>query len=188
MSITDRLVNAYIFNGFWEDIGTIKSFYNTNINLASLNPAFNFYEENTPIYTHKRYLPASKINFCTFSSSLAAEGSIITNASIRNSIIGIRSVIESGSDLDGVICMGHDFYETPDQKYENHNLKRPNLGIGKGTIIRGAIIDKNTRIGEGCRIGLEDIPREEGDHGNYYIRDGIIIIPKSSVIPNGTVI
>ena len=186
--IGERHVNAYIFNGFWEDIGTIKSFYKTNINLASLNPDFNFYDENSPIYTHKRYLPASKINFCTFSASLAAEGSIITNASIRNSIIGIRSIIESGADIDGVICLGQDYYETPDQKRENLDKQRPDLGIGKGTIIRRAIIDKNSRIGEGCRIGLEEKVREEGDHGNYYIRDGIIILPKFSVIPDGTVI
>ncbi len=187
-SIGEKHVNAYIFNGFWEDIGTIKSFYNTNINLASVNPDFNFYEEDTPIFTHKRYLPASKINFCTFSQSLAAEGSIITNASIRNSIIGIRSIIESGSDLDGVICMGHDFYETPAQKAENHRKRVPNFGIGKGTIIRRAIIDKNTRIGEGCRIGLEEKEREDGDYGNYHVSDGIIVIPKKAVVPDGTVI
>jgi len=187
-AIENRKVNAYIFNGFWEDIGTIKNFYDTNINLASMNPDFNFYVENTPIFTHKRYLPASKINFCTFSQSLAAEGSIITNASIRNSIIGIRSIIESGTDLDGVICMGHDYYETPEQKSNNNRQRNPNLGIGKGTMIRKAIIDKNTRIGEGCRIGLENKVREDGDYGNYFMKDGIIIIPKKSAIPDGTVI
>lgn len=186
MIIENRKVNAFIFTGFWEDIGTIKSFYNTNINLASMNPDFNFYDENAPIYTHKRYLPASKINFCTFSQSLTTEGSIITNASIRNSIIGIRSIIESGADLDGVICMGQDYYETPGQKEKNRHENKPNLGIGKGSIIRRAIIDKNTRIGEGCRIGLEDKHREEGDYGNFYIRDGIIILPKGAVIPDGT--
>ncbi len=187
-AIQNRKVNAYIFRGFWEDIGTIKSFYETNINLSSMNPDFNFYDENAPIYTHKRYLPASKINFCTFSQSLTSEGSIITNASIRNSIIGIRSIIESGADIDGVICMGHDYYETPKQTAKNRQDKIPNLGIGKGTIIRRAIIDKNARIGEGCRIGLEEKEREEGDYGNYYVRDGIIIIPKASIIPDGMVI
>lgn len=187
-AIENRKVNAYIFDGFWEDIGTIKSFYETNINLTSMNPDFNFYDEKAPIYTHKRYLPASKINFCTFSQSLTTEGSIITNASVRNSIIGIRSIIESGADVDGVVCMGHDHYETPERKERNKREKIPNLGIGKGTIIRRAIIDKNTRIGEGCRIGLEEKEREEGDYGNYYIRDGIIIIPKGSIVPDGTVV
>jgi glucose-1-phosphate adenylyltransferase len=188
MTISKKAVNAYIFNGFWEDIGTIRSFYQTNINLASLNPDFNFYDERSPIFTNKRYLPASKINFCTFSQSLTAEGSIITNASIRDSIIGIRSIIESGADLDGVVCMGHDYYETPEQKEENRASNTPNLGIGKGTIIRRAIIDKNTRIGEGCRIGMGNEPCEDGDCGNYYVQDGIIIIPKHAIIPDGTVI
>ena len=187
-AISNRPVNAYLYTGFWEDIGTIKSFYETNIDLTSVNPAFNFYDEKNPIYTHKRHLPASKINFCTLSQSLASEGSIITNASIKNSIIGIRSIIESGAELDGVICMGHDYYETPETIGENRKKHIPNLGIGDDSIIKRAIIDKNARIGEGCRIGLDDVAREEGDHGNYYVRDGIIIIPKSAVIPDGTVI
>jgi glucose-1-phosphate adenylyltransferase len=187
-AISNRHVNAYIYTGFWEDIGTIKSFYETNIDLTSVNPAFNFYDEKNPIYTHKRHLPASKINFCTLSQSLASEGSIITNASIKNSIIGIRSIIESGAELDGVICMGHDYYETPETIEENRNRHVPNLGIGKGSSIKRAIIDKNARIGEGCRIGLDDVEREDGDHGSYYVRDGIIIIHKHAVIPDGTVI
>jgi glucose-1-phosphate adenylyltransferase len=188
MTISKKAVNAYVFNGFWEDIGTIRSFYRTNINLASMNPDFNFYDERSPIFTNKRYLPSSKINFCTFSQSLTAEGSIITNASIRDSIIGIRSIIESGADLDGVICMGHDYYETPEQKDENRADQIPDLGIGKGTIIRRAIIDKNARIGEGCRIGMGHEPQEDSESDNYYIREGIIIIPKHALIPDGTVI
>ena len=187
-TINERKVNAYVFDGFWEDIGTIKNFYDTNINLASVNPDFNFYIEHKPIYTHKRYLPSSKINYCTFSQSLAAEGSIITNASIRNSIIGIRSIIESGADLDGVICMGHDYYETPEQMIKHRKDNHPNLGIGRGTMIRRAIIDKNTRIGEGCRIGLDNMEREDGDFGNYFVKDGIIVIPKAAIIPDGTII
>ena len=187
-AISNRHVNAHIYTGFWEDIGTIKSFYETHINLTSVNPTFNFYDERNPIYTHKRHLPASKINFCTLSQSLASEGSIITNASIKNSIIGIRSIIESGAELDGVICMGHDYYETPETLQENRNKHIPNLGIGKGSIIKRAIIDKNARIGEGCRIGLDDMDREDGDHGSYYVRDGIIIIQKHAIVPDGTVI
>ncbi|TFG64980.1 MAG: glucose-1-phosphate adenylyltransferase [Spirochaetales bacterium] len=180
-------VNAYIYPGFWEDIGTIKSFYETNLNLASINPDFNFYDENSPIYTHRRQLPASKINFCTISQSLAAEGSIITNASISRSIIGIRTIIESGASLDGVVCMGADYYESPEQKLEDREAGIPHVGIGFGTIIRGAIIDKNAKIGDGCRIGVDDIDRKDGDYGTYHIRDNIIIIPKNGIIPNGSV-
>ncbi|HUZ18527.1 MAG TPA: glucose-1-phosphate adenylyltransferase [Spirochaetia bacterium] len=187
-AIKERHVNAYIFGGFWVDIGTIKSFYEANIDLASVNPRFNFYDENMPIYTHRRHLPATKINFCTISQSLAAEGSIITNATISSSIIGIRTLIESGANLDGVICLGANFYETPEQKRENERKGIPNIGIGRGTVAKRAIFDMNARIGDNCRIGVDERVREDGDYDNYYIRDGIIIVPKNAIIPQGTVI
>ncbi len=186
--IKERKVASYLFDDFWEDIGTIKAFYETNLNLASIRPQFNFYDEDMPIYTHRRYLPATKLNFCSFSSSLASEGSIITNASIVNSIIGVRTLIESGASLNGVYCMGANFYETDAQKAENKKNGIPNLGIGEGTLIRKAIIDMNARIGVGCRIGIDDRPREEGDFENYSIHDGIIVIHKNAIIPDGTII
>ena len=188
MAIGKKHVNAFVYSGFWEDIGTIKNFYETNIDLASLSPRFNFYDEKMPIYTHRRHLPATKVNFCNISQSLTAEGSIITNANITNSIIGIRSIIESGASLDGVYDMGAQYYESPAEKHENWEMGRPNIGIGNGTQIRRAIIDVNVRIGEGCRIGVDAIPRNDGDYGSYYIRDGIIVIRKEAVIPSGTVI
>lgn len=179
-------VNAYIFSGYWEDIGTIKSFYEANLDLCSINPQFNFYAEESPIYTHMRNLPASKVNYSMLNQALAADGCIITNASITRSLIGVRTVIESGASLDGVICMGADYYENEAQKEENLREHRPNLGIGGGSIIKGAIIDKNARIGENCRIGIDSIERKEGEYGNYYIVDGIIVIPKNAVISSGT--
>ncbi|MCI2097860.1 MAG: glucose-1-phosphate adenylyltransferase [Sphaerochaetaceae bacterium] len=185
--IKTRKVAAFLFDGFWEDIGTIKAFYETNLDLASINPQFNFYDEEMPIYTHRRHLPATKMNFCNISCSLASEGSIITNAYIVNSIIGVRTIIESGASLDGVYCMGAQYYETEGQKAENARNGIPNIGIGKGTIIRKAIIDQNVRIGDGCRIGIDDIPRQEGDFEMYSIHDGIIVINKNAVIKNGTV-
>jgi glucose-1-phosphate adenylyltransferase len=181
-------VGAYLFDGFWEDIGTIKAFYETNLDLASVTPSFNFYNEDMPIYTHRRHLPATKVNFCNISCSLTSEGSIITNAYIVNSIIGVRTLIESGASLDGVYCMGASFYETPEEKAENERKGIPNIGIGKGTIIRKAIIDQNARIGEGCRIGIDDIERQEGDFANYSIHDGIIVIQKNAIIPDGTIL
>lgn len=179
---------AYIYTGFWEDIGTIRNFYETNINLASINPLFNFYDEAMPIYTHRRDLPASKFNFSSISQTLTADGCIITNANINNSIVGIRTFIESGANLDGVICMGADFYETWEERSNNRIIGRPDVGIGKQAMIKNAIIDKNARIGEGCRIGIDSLAREDGDHGFYFVQDGIIIIPKNTVIPTGTVI
>ena len=184
--VKKRPIASYLFNGFWEDIGTIKAFYDTNLDLATINPKFNFYDEKMPIYTHRRHLPATKVNFSNITSSLTSEGSIITNAYIVNSIIGVRTIIESGASLDGVYCMGATYYETEKQKADNAARGIPNLGIGKGTIIKRAIIDMNTRIGENCRIGIDNIPRKEGDYGDYSIHDGIIVINKGAIIPNGT--
>ncbi len=160
-------VNAYQFNGYWEDIGTIKNFYEANLDLTTLTPKFDFYYETMPIYTRMRNLPPSKMNFSNMNQSIAAEGCIITN---------------------GVVCMGSDYYESDAQRRQNADNRIPNIGIGKGAIIKGAIIDKNAYIGEGCRIGIDDISRVDGDYGNYHIVDGIIVIPKNAVLYPGTVI
>jgi glucose-1-phosphate adenylyltransferase len=187
-AINNHKVNAYIFDGYWEDIGTIRNFYETNLELTSLKPKFDFYDEDRPIYTHRRNLPPSKMNFSTMNQSIAAEGCIITDGSIKDSIVGIRTIIEKGSSLNGVICMGADFYETEIQKAQNAEERIPNVGIGKGSIIKGAIIDKNVRIGEDCRIGIDNIQRADGNYGDYYFVDGIIVIPKNTVLGSGTII
>jgi len=187
-SIGKMKVNAYVFDGYWEDIGTIKNFYEANLDLTSVTPRFDFYEEKAPIYTHMRNLPPSKMNFSNMNQSIAGEGCIITNASISNSIVGIRTIIESGASLNGIVCMGADYYESEKQKKLNLEQKIPLIGIGKGSVIKGAIIDKNARIGEGCRIGVDDLERFDGDFGNYHIVDGIIVIPKNAILYPGTVI
>ena len=187
-SIENFKVQSYIFTGFWEDIGTIKSFYETTINLTNITPDFDFYKESQPIYTRRRDLPASKINSCTITQCLTADGCIITNGNIMHSVIGIRTIIESGATLDGAVCMGADWYETAEEKKQNRERGIPDIGIGKGTLIRHAIIDKNARIGEVCRIGIDHLERIDGDYDNYHIRDGIIVIPKNAVLPSGTVI
>ena len=182
-------VNAYAFDGYWEDIGTIKNFYEANLDLTALRPRFDFYDEMHPIYTHFRCLPPSKMNFSNMSQSIAAEGCIITNASITDSIVGVRTIIETGCSLNGVICMGADFYESEARKHKNAEARIPNVGIGKGVLVKRAIIDKNACIGEGCRIGIDDnITRTDGHYGNYHIIDGIIVIPKNAVLYPGTVI
>ena len=187
-SIKNMKVNAYIYDGYWEDIGTIKSFYEANLNLASVKPNFNLYDEENPVFTHRRNLPPSKINSCVFKQSLAAEGSIITDAYINYSIVGVRTIIREGASLDGVYCMGSDFYETEEEQAENHRHGIPNIGIGRGTVIKHAIIDKNVRIGANCRIGIDDNSHADGDYGNFHIVDGIVIIHKDAVVKDGTVI
>ena len=187
-AISKLKVNAYLFDGYWEDIGTIRNFYDTNLELTSVRPNFDFYDEQRPIYTHMRNLPPSKMNFSNMNQSIAAEGCIITNANVTSSIVGIRTIIETGSSLNGVVCMGADYYETEKQKAQNAEARIPNVGIGRGAIIKGAIIDKNVCIGEGCRIGVDDIKRTDGNYGHYYIVDGIIVIPKNTILYPGTVI
>ncbi len=133
-------------------------------------------------------MPSSKLNYCTLNQALATDGCIITNASIRRSIVGIRTIIESGASLDGVVCMGADHYESEEEKRLNERQGIPNIGIGGGSILRKAIIDKNARIGHNCRIGIDDLPRPEGEYATHYIVDGVIVIPKNMVVPAGTVI
>lgn len=187
-AIKNLKVNAYTFNGYWEDIGTIKSFYDANVELTQLNPRFDIYDEERPIYTHRRNLPPSKMNFGKMTQSITAEGCIITNADITDSIVGVRTIIENGASLNAVICMGADYYESDDQKQKNADIRKPNIGIGKGSLIKGAIIDKNAAIGENCRIGVDDLPRSDGNFGHYHIVDGVIVIPKNAVLYPGTVI
>jgi len=186
-AIKDYKVNSYIYDGYWEDIGTIKSFYESTLDLCSLHPKFNFYDEKAPIYTHIRNLPPSKLNKATIDCVTAAEGCIITDATIKNSVIGIRSIIEKGCELTGVVCMGADMYETAEEKANNVTKNIPNIGIGENTKIKGAIIDKNARIGKNCSIGLNPEKLQPGEQGPFFVADGIIVIKKDAIIPDGTV-
>ena len=187
MMIEQMEVSAYLFDDFWEDIGTIESYYNTSLSLADIKPAFNLFDEDRPIYTHRRDLPPSKFNSATISRSLVADGCIITESTINHSVIGIRKIIRTGTELDGVICMGADYYEEPGPQRHEAGKALPPVGIGRNCRIRHAIIDKNTRIGDNCSIGWDRIP-PDGDYDRFYVREGIIIVPKNTAIPDGTVI
>lgn len=187
-AVRERKVQSYWFNGFWEPVTDIGSFYRQNIALSMVHPQFNLYDDMMPIFHENRFLPLAKVNFSTLSQVLVGDGSILTNATAANSILGVRTVIGSGADLDGVVSLGADFYETEDQKARNRKDGIPDVGIGQGTIVRKTIIDKNARIGDGCRIGADPFYRGDWDYGNYCVREGIIIIPKGAVIPSGTVI
>lgn len=180
-------VNAYMFEGFWEDIGTIESFYKTSLSLTDIYPDFNLFDEKMPIYTRRRDLPPSKFNSCTLSNTLTADGCIITDSRITRSVIGIRTIIRENCELEDVVVMGADYYEEPGPARTEDGKAVPPIGVGSGCRIKNAIIDKNARIGAGCTIGWNGTP-PEGDYPRYYVRDGIIVVPKNAVIPDGTVI
>jgi glucose-1-phosphate adenylyltransferase len=181
-SLQQSKVFAYIFQGYWEDIGTVRAFYEANLALTDTVPTYNFFDHLNPIYTYPRFLPASKINGAHVRSAIIADGCIITEANIERAIIGIRSVIESGSSIRNSVLMGADFYQG---EHPQSKLDGPLLGIGRHCVIEGAIIDKNARIGDGVVITAEGKPANV-DGENYYIRDGVVVIPKGAVIPSGT--
>lgn len=180
-------VQGYLFDGYWEDIGTIGAFYRANIEMTLPLPPFNVFDSEAPMYTRPRYLPGSKLLDCHIQSSIITEGCIINGATIKDSIIGIRSRIEHGSRLDGVLMMGADSYQNLDELQADVNRGYPRIGVGPSCFIRRAIIDKNARIGAGVQIVNEAL-QTEADGNGFFIRDGIVIVPKTSVILDGTVI
>jgi glucose-1-phosphate adenylyltransferase len=186
-AIASHHVHGHVFQGYWEDIGTIRSFFEANLDLTADLPRFNFFDMSAPIFTRPRFLPASKVNGAEISHASISDGCIINRCKVSQSIVGIRSRIEEGCDVNRVILLGCDFYESAGsiQQYEARGL--PRVGVGKNTSIENAIVDKNARIGENCRISPAGKP-ESVDHPLYYVRDGIVIIPKGGLIPHGTVI
>jgi glucose-1-phosphate adenylyltransferase len=186
-AIENRLVMGYVFDGYWEDIGTIQRFYEVNLDMASPLPKFNLYDPKGPIYTRPRFLPGSKIEGGSMHNVLLSDGGRIQEATLRNSVVGLRSIISHGVSIQRTIIMGADYYESPEDRNENRRLGRPDIGIGQNCYIEGAIIDKNARIGAGVIIRRQpDRPDEE--HENWVAREGIVIIPKNAVIEDGTVI
>jgi len=184
-AIQTKRVGGYLFNGYWEDVGTIASFWKANLDFASANPQFDFY--NNQIYTHARYLPSSRFNGCKIDNSLICDGTILNNIRLDQTVIGIRTIIADGADIEKSIIMGADDYESPEDRKRNKAAGLPDVGIGAGTVIRNSIVDKNARIGKNCSITNKD-KKENFDGPNYAIRDGIVVVPKGSVIPDGTVI
>jgi glucose-1-phosphate adenylyltransferase len=179
-ALSDYHVQGYVFHGYWADIGTIKAFYESNLRLTAPEPDFRFYEAEAPIYSHPRFLPASRIQSCRLEQSMVSEGCEIRGSSIFGSVIGIRSIIQEGCKLNQTLMMGADFYEAE---------KRGSvpLGVGEGSVINRTIIDKNARVGAG--VTIRDKNRiTDFDGPNYYVRDGVVIVPKNGVIEDGTVI
>lgn len=185
-AIEKYTVQAYLFRDYWEDIGTIRAFYEANLDLASPLPRFNFFDAAAPIYTRSRYLPPSKLHACDIDHSMVSEGCILNGVRVRNSIIGLRSRIDNGVDIEDSIVMGSDFFESIIEIENNLKTGRPHVGIGSGTIIRRAIIDKNVRIGKNVKLlNRDNIENFDAPDSSFYIREGIIIVPKSAVIHDG---
>lgn len=180
-------VQAHVFRGYWEDVGTIRSYYEANLALCRPMPPFDFYDEKRPIYTHPRFLPATKVESCTIRDALLSEGSILIGAEIERSVIGIRSRVGRGTRVRDSLVLGADFYEPLDEMQASEARGLPAVGIGADSVIEGAIVDKNARIGRGVEI-RRDSRRSHEDGSGYYVREGIVIIPKGATIPDGTVI
>jgi glucose-1-phosphate adenylyltransferase len=183
---THRVV-SYPFTGYWNDIGTVRSFFETNIMLAQAHPAYNLYDAEMPLYTNARMLPPAKITRSRIEDSIVVEGSVIVDSDISDAIIGVRSVIGPATRLHRTIFMGADYYgwSSPDDRRRQEGPAYP--GVGEGSRIEGAIVDKNAAIGRQCVIINKD-HIEEGEGPGFYIRDGVIVIVKNAEIPDGTVI
>lgn len=186
----DYNVQAFLFDDYWEDIGTIESFYEANLALTEQPlPPFSFYDEKAPIYTRARYLPPSKLLDCQIKQSMIGEGCILKNCRIEHSVLGVRSRIEAGSIIQDTLIMGSDFYQASVERLCSLEKGEVPVGVGTDSIIRRAIIDKNARIGHGVKIiNKDNVQEAERENQGFYIRSGIVVVLKNAVIPDGTVI
>jgi len=176
-------VNAHLFRGYWADVGTVASFYDANIMLTQPGAPFRFYDPGRPIFTHARYLPGARVNECTARNAIVCEGCYIDRSTIEESIVGIRTNIQGGAAIRRSVLLGADFYESDDNGPVDRT--RPRLGIGRDVVLDRVIVDKNARIGDGAQL-TNEAGVEQADGDGYYIRDGIIVVPKDGVVKPGT--
>lgn len=186
-AIQNLRVFASVFQGYWEDIGTIRAFFEANLDVTSELPRFNFFDMAAPIFSRPRFLPGSKINGAQIDHAVISDGCIINHAIIKQSIVGVRSFVGAGTVLNRAILLGSDYYESQESIIEREKAGMPRIGIGANCRVENTIVDKNARIGDNVRISPAGKP-ETLDHQNYFIRDAIVVIPKNAVIPHGTVI
>jgi glucose-1-phosphate adenylyltransferase len=188
-TITSHRVQAHLFDGYWEDIGTVGAFHQANIDLTTENPSFDFASDAGPIFTRHRFLPCSRIAGATVKNSLICDGSVIGRGSvIENSVIGVRSRVAENVTIRDTYIMGIDFPEHSNQLAENQRLFRPPFGVGANSVIERAIIDKNARIGRNVRVINESGTVDADDQPTHVIRDGVVVIPKSTILTDGTLI
>lgn len=179
-------LKAHVFEGYWEDIGTVKAFFEANLQLADPMPQFNFFSSGRPVYTRARYLPASKINRCSINHVIVGDGCIITDSYLKRCVIGIRSVLREGTRLENVIMMGADDFESSIERRKNREKGIPDIGVGMNCEIKNAIIDKGARIGDNVKLNPEGKPDMHEKDG-VFVRDGVVIVTKGTVVPSNTV-
>jgi glucose-1-phosphate adenylyltransferase len=190
-AVDERNIRGFVFNDFWEDIGTIETFFNIHLALTRPNPPFVFYYPGAPIYTRRRFLPATRVDDSSIRQTILSEGCLIEQADLENCLVGLRSVIGKGVKMRDTIMMGADYFEEGVVRsgYEEVPPDAPLMGVGEGCQIERTIIDKNARIGAGCRIvNAQGLDKHDDPKERYYIRDGIVIIPKHAILEPGTVI
>jgi glucose-1-phosphate adenylyltransferase len=175
-------VNSHLFRGYWADVGTVDSFYEANIQLTQRGAPFTFYHPRRPVYTHPRFLAGSRVNDCTLREVIIAEGGYLDSCSIESSVIGIRTNIQPGARIRRSVLLGADFYEADDDATARGD--GPRLGIGRDVVLDRVIVDKNARIGDGARL-VNETGTQNADGDGYYIRSGVIVVPRDGVIKPG---
>ncbi|RJP74475.1 MAG: glucose-1-phosphate adenylyltransferase [Candidatus Zixiibacteriota bacterium] len=187
-AIHSMRTQAHFFDGYWRDVGTIGAFFDANMDLLSNTPEIRLFNEPIKIYTHSRFLPGSKILGVEAECAIICEGCILEEASLRNALIGVRTIVQKGARIENTYIMGADYYDRdPEAQLKERDPSWPALGIGEDCVISGAIVDKNARIGRGVRINPKQPHENYAGHG-YMVRDGITVIEKDAVIPDGAVI
>ncbi|MEM9157994.1 MAG: glucose-1-phosphate adenylyltransferase [Verrucomicrobiota bacterium] len=183
--LEDSKLYSHIFEGYWEDIGTVRAFFDANLQLADPMPQFNFFSQGRPIYSRARYLPASKVNRCSINHVIIADGCVITDSYLRHCVIGIRSTLREGTRLENVVMMGSDFFEGDEERAANREKGIPDVGVGMNCEIKNAIIDKGARIGDNVKLSPEG--KEDGfEKDGCFVRDGVLIVTKNSIVPANT--
>jgi glucose-1-phosphate adenylyltransferase len=185
--LNSRKLDAYVFEGYWEDIGTVKAFFEANLQLADPVPKFNFFSQGNPIYSRARYLPASKINRCSINHVIVGDGCIITDSYLKRCVIGIRSTLREGARLENVVMMGSDKFESSADRAKNREKGIPDIGVGMNCEIKNAIIDKGARIGDNVRLS-PDGKLDGYSKDGIFVRDGIICVTKNAIVPANTVV
>jgi glucose-1-phosphate adenylyltransferase len=178
---------CYVFDDYWEDIGTVGAFFEANLQLTQPNPPFNFHDAERPIYSHARYLPPSKLVACSVNRTIISDGCTLDGTVLNHCVVGVRSITGAGTKLDHVVLMGADFYEDDEARRTNRAHGVPDVGVGQNCVIERAIIDKNARIGNNVRLSPAKKP-DLWQQGPVFVRDGVLIVTKGGVVPDGTIV